>query len=248
MVARWSPIVERDVTAPGFPPGGPILVIAPHPDDESLGCGGLIAAALRHGERVHTVFVTDGGASHRNSREWPRSRLAACRETEASEALRRLGANGLDQSFLRLPDAGMPAAGSADYRAARDKLVAILGDLLPKLVLLPWRRDPHRDHRDSWTLAMDSLSAAGQAPDILEYAIWLDEIGSEEDRPRDGEMERISFDIANEVSTKRHAVRAHLSQLGGLITDDATAFALSEQTIERLTGPQEIYWRPCKSG
>src|SRR5690606_38092378 len=49
---------------------GPLLVIAPHPDDETLGCGGVIALATCRNVRVHTVFVTDGGASHPNSAEW----------------------------------------------------------------------------------------------------------------------------------------------------------------------------------
>lgn len=232
----------------GFPPRGPILVVAPHPDDESLGCGGLIAASTRNGERVHTIFVTDGGASHRNSASWTRARLAACREEEASEALSRLGAAPSARSFLRLADAGMPSPDCPAYGAAKAHLTSILRDLSPGLVILPWRRDPHRDHRDSWSLAMECLLAAGQSPDILEYTIWLDELGSDDDRPRRGEMERVSYDVSGHLDVKRHAVRAHRSQLGQIITDDPSAFVLSEHTIDRLTGPEEIYWRPCARG
>ena len=64
-------------------PQGPVLVIAPHPDDETLGCGGLIAASVRAGHRVHTVFVTEGGASHPACRSWTRPERAAQREAEA---------------------------------------------------------------------------------------------------------------------------------------------------------------------
>lgn len=128
---------------------GPIVVIAPHPDDESLGCGGLIAGCMRYGQRLHVVFVTDGAASHRNSALWNRTRLVTCREAEAEEALRRLGAGGSERSFLRLADANMPTPNAADYMDARTALISILLDLGPKLVVVPWRRDPHRDHRDS---------------------------------------------------------------------------------------------------
>jgi LmbE family N-acetylglucosaminyl deacetylase len=68
-----------------------VLVVVPHPDDESLGCGGLIASLAVTGRLFHTVFVTDGGASHPGSREWPRHRVAAQREKEAAAALAHLG-------------------------------------------------------------------------------------------------------------------------------------------------------------
>src|SRR5437762_25173 len=71
--------------------GGPLLVLAPHPDDESLGCGGLIAEACGRGQDVHVVILTDGTGSHPNSRAWPRHRLKALREAEAREAVAALG-------------------------------------------------------------------------------------------------------------------------------------------------------------
>ena len=64
-----------------------ILVVAPHPDDETLGCGGLISLLAQNGSAFYIVFVTDGSASHRNSRAWPSARLAAQREQEARNAL-----------------------------------------------------------------------------------------------------------------------------------------------------------------
>ena len=227
-------------------PSGPVLVVAPHPDDETLGCGGLIAACVARGERVHVLFVTDGGASHPNSRAWNRRRLARQREAEASEALYRLGAGDQPRTFLRLADAAMPPEGSPARRAALQAVGAILRGLRPGLVLLPWRRDPHCDHRDSWALVTEALAAVGQAPETLEYAIWLDELGAAGDRPVRGEMEPVFLPVA--PGRKRHAVAAHISQLGGLITDDPAGFALEPPTIARLTGTRELYWRPCRAG
>ena len=226
-------------------PEGAVMVIAPHPDDETLGCGGLIAQCVREGRAVHTVFVTDGSASHPGSKTWDRPRLAAEREVEAEEALRRLGAGGEPRSFLRLADAAMPVAGSAEHAAAVAAIAAVLDELRPGLVVLPWRRDPHCDHRDSWALAMAAVAACGRPVAVLEYAIWLDELGAPGDQPLPGEVERVSLAVSGEH--KREALRAHRSQMGALVLDDPGGFVLEPETIERLTGPEEVYWRPCSA-
>ena len=223
-----------------------ILVVAPHPDDESLGCGGLILSLAGLGRAFHVVFVTDGGASHLKSREWPRERLRAEREKEAAEALKLLGIAEAPRSFLRLRDADMPKPGSEDHASALAAASGIVAAFKPDLVLLPWRRDPHCDHRDSWRLFVDALEAETLSPDVLEYAIWLDEIGNPDDHPRPGEMERVAFDISRVVPAKRAAVAAHLSQTTDLIADDPDAFRLTPETIDRLAGPVEAYWKECR--
>ncbi|MEF2072207.1 PIG-L deacetylase family protein [Consotaella aegiceratis] len=223
-----------------------VLVIAPHPDDEALGCGGLLARLAHRGGRVHVVFVTDGGASHPRSQHWPRARLAAQRELEAAEALRRLGLAAQDRSFLRLSDAAMPPLETPDGATALSTLTAIVQSFEPDLVLLPWRRDPHCDHRDAWALTQAALKRTGLTPMQLEYAVWLDEFGEPDDRPVPGEAERVGFDISDVTPIKRAAVAAHLSQTTDLINDDPAAFRLTAQTIDRLTGPVEHYWRALR--
>lgn len=224
---------------------GPILVVAPHPDDETLGCGGLIASASRRNLCVHTVFITDGSASHPNSATWNRQRLTEQRELEAAEALRKLGAGEQPRTFLRLKDSDMPPRDSPKHAQVVAALAVVLRDLSPRLVLLPWRRDPHRDHRDSWQFATDAIVAAGKAPRILEYAIWLPEFGQPADWPRPGEMVEVSLDISADCRSKQQAVQAYRSQIGKLITDDPSGFALDPATIDRLTSRYEVYWRPC---
>ena len=205
----------------------------------------MIAEHVRRGHVVHIVFVTDGAASHPNSRLWSRLRLAAEREAEAEEALRRLGAQNEPRSFLGLPDAAMPSRGSEAYAAAANVMATILAGLRPGVVVVPWRRDPHCDHRASWQLAMDALTAWGESPEVLEYAIWLDELGGQDDKPRSDEMESVWLPVSSEL--KRTALLAHRSQLGDLIRDDPTGFVLSPGTIARLTGPKEVYWRQCNA-
>jgi len=72
--------------------GGRPVVIAPHPDDETLGCGALIANAVRRGVPIGVIALTDGDASHPSSLRWPPAALARLRSGEPRRALARLGA------------------------------------------------------------------------------------------------------------------------------------------------------------
>lgn len=219
-----------------------LLVIAPHPDDESLGCGGLIARTIAAQGAVCTVFVTDGGASHPGSQAWPRERLATQRKQEALAALAALGAGAGPRLFLDLRDADMPAEGAPAWTDAVERLTTCIDAFQPDLALLPWRRDPHRDHRDSWRLATEAIRRSGGRPDVLEYAIWLDELGAAEDFPHGGEATLITFDIAAFVAHKRAAVAAHASQTTDLIDDDPGGFRLTSETIARLCQSIETFW------
>jgi LmbE family N-acetylglucosaminyl deacetylase len=218
------------------------LIVAPHPDDESLGCGGLLALLALQKCEVLVLFVTDGGASHLHSRSWTRQRLAAQRRTEAAAALVELGLGNAQREFLNLRDADMPAPGSKEWRGAVTRIAEIVAMLRPQLVVSPWRRDPHCDHRASWQMMHEVLGGAYPLV-TLEYALWLDEFGSSDDYPRPGEAETLAIDIARTGAAKKRAVAAHRSQTTALIDDDPDGFCLTTHTIERLTGPVERYWQ-----
>jgi LmbE family N-acetylglucosaminyl deacetylase len=85
-----------------------------------------MASLARAGCLFHTIFVTDGGASHPHSRAWRRDRLAAQREQEAAAALACLGLAHHPRTFLRLRDAQMPNRSSCRWRAAITTLCAII--------------------------------------------------------------------------------------------------------------------------
>src|SRR5262249_55735949 len=99
----------RIIARPGTPPlqetldmAETILVVAPHPDDEAIGCGGMICLHRRRGESVHVVFLTSG---ERGLPDTPAEVVIALREEEARAAGKVLGVSGID--FLRLPDLGV---------------------------------------------------------------------------------------------------------------------------------------------
>jgi LmbE family N-acetylglucosaminyl deacetylase len=221
-----------------------VLVVAPHPDDESLGCGGLLALLARQKTDVSVVFVTDGGASHRYSRKWPRARLASERRAEAATALTELGLAQAQKQFFNLQDADMPISGSLEWLKAVRCMADLMEEFCPDLILAPWRRDPHCDHRASWQMLRQALRTSDHSI-IFEYAIWLEEFGSPADQPRPGEVESITIDISAVLDAKLRAIAAHQTQIGPLIDDDPEGFRLSADTIQRLTQPVERYWRDC---
>ena len=125
------------------------LVIAPHPDDETLGCGGLLARAFA-GAGAHVVCVTDGSASHPASREWPRERLAEMRRGELIEAIEILGGGAADLTWLGHPDSRLHEVSAADILPP---LTAAIDGQAARHVFVPAREDKHCDHQTTAQLA-----------------------------------------------------------------------------------------------
>ena len=127
---------------------GPTVVLSPHPDDESLGCGGTMALLHQMGVLVHVVMMSDGSKSHPNSQKYPAYKLRDLRENETHAALHQLGMNAEQVTFLRLPDGEVPDnIETTAFQDAVGRLVAELNRHQPQTILAPWRRDPHRDHQ-----------------------------------------------------------------------------------------------------
>ncbi len=206
-----------------------LVVVAPHPDDDVLGCGGALAASAAIGLPAIVVYVTDGSASHVGSATYSPQRLRDLREREARAALVTLG-TALEPRFLRIADGTVAELGAGRSDAIVAAIVAAVGSSANALVMGPWLRDHHTDH-----VAVAALvrRARAQRPrtTLLEYAIWLDELGTEADRPRPGDAVAVALDIGAHAAVKAAALAEHRSQLGELITDAASAFILSPGLI-----------------
>lgn len=216
---------------------GGLVVVAPHPDDESLGCGGLIAQACRMGRDVRIVVVSDGCGSHPGSRLHPPKRLRALREAETLSAARALGLAPEHVRFLRLPDAHVPREG----RLAREAALAVARaarDCAAGAVFVTWRHDPHCDHEAAAAIvALARPDLAGAR--VYAYTVWGGAL------PPDAEVGPAPrgwrLDVRDEGAAKRRAVQAHASQTTGLIADDPGGFRLDPAMVERLCGPYEIF-------
>lgn len=215
-----------------------LLVIAPHPDDESLGCGGIIAASCAAGVPVTLLIVSDGVGSHPNSAAYPPDRLRALREAETLAAAAELGLAPDRVMFLRLPDRFVPSDG-AEAEAAVAAMVdaARMGHACT--IAVTWRHDPHCDHQAAFELARRAhLRLPGN--ELLAYPIWgLSRPGHE--RIAETEISGFRLAIGEHMAAKRRAVAAHRSQTTDLINDDPNGFLLTPADLARFDGPTEIF-------
>ena len=229
-----APIVDLD-TLTG---GQGLVVLAPHPDDESLGCGGLIAQARGRGRAVRLVMLTDGSGSHPLSERFTAPMLRDLREAETLAAAAALGLEPADVTFLRLQDSWVPSTGPVPEAAART-VAALCADCGAGAVVTTWRHDPHCDHKAA--AAIVDLVLAAQS-DLRAYAftVWGGALAPDLDvgaPPR-----AVRLDIGPEREAKRRAIMAHVSQTVGLPDDPPDAFRLEPAMIDRLCGPHEAYW------
>jgi LmbE family N-acetylglucosaminyl deacetylase len=216
--------------------------VAPHPDDDVLGCGAYLASVAHGGRRVIAVYLTDGAGSHSGSDAYPPERLRMVRENEARRALERLGIR-TEPRFLRRPDGTLRADGAAAKRLA-DDVRACVPDDDDVLVLGPWRRDPHPDHRAGAAIVERVARSLGVR--YAEYFVWLAERGSPADRPRRDEGRTLRLATHAFTNAKSAALREHRSQLGDVVHDATTSFRIPETMIARALDGSETFVVPAR--
>lgn len=200
-----------------------LLVVAPHPDDETIAAHGLIARCRRRGVAVRVLIVSDGAGSHRGSVRWPRDRLIGERRRETRVAMRHIGVAAGAIGFLDLPD-GAVAAHVDVVRRAISRALSTLPR--PVLALAPSPRDDHPDHRAVAAAARPLGGVRWRA-----YPVWP--AGQRLPGAR-----RLTL-TAQERLAKRQAIRRYRTQTGR-ITDDPHGFALTHAQIAAFSRPHEI--------
>lgn len=238
---------ERHALFPAFTVTtlGTTLVIAPHSDDETLGCGGLLALLAEHGCETHVVIVTDGSRSHPHSASYPAARLAALRESETLAALAELGLPNTPAHFWRFADCGLPKEGMPDFEQAVERVRRFLDELKPGTILVPWRRDPHCDHEATWSLLRAANERCPEPPRWLEYPVWAWTRADTGVAPRPEEGEAWRLDIASVLPKKERALQQYRSQLGQVIRDDPEGFVLPEEMLKNFMKPWELFIEPA---
>lgn len=222
--------------------GRTALILAPHPDDESLGCGGLIAAACQKGLPPIVAIVTDGTGSHPSSRQFPPQALQALREREAEEAAGALGLGRERLVFLRLKDTAAPRHG-----ATFDATVAALSSLAISnrcaTIFAPWRHDPHGDHEATYFIAEAVARRSGAR--LVAYPVWGWTLGGDIDLA-DPLPDGVRLDIHPYLSAKRAAIAAHRSQHGLVVTDAPDGFCLPANLLAAFDVPYEVFLGACR--
>lgn len=217
------------------------LVVAPHPDDETLGCGGAIALLRSLGCDLRVLVVSDGTLSHPNSRKFPAPALLTLRESETIAALAVLGVDSPAVTFLRLPDGSIPTSESAKSISAVATCRAYLAEVAPQTIFLPWRTDPHPDHRASWSLIHAALIDLTQSPRLIEYPIWDWDLQQRQIISNTDQVTSWRLDISAVLQLKRQAIAAYRSQITNLIDDDPEGFRLMPEMLANFTHPWEVY-------
>ena len=231
---RQLPLIAPDVLIGA----APVVVVSPHPDDEALGAGGLIAAARGAGRRVVVVMLTDGSGSHPNSRRYPRDQLIALRKAEALHSARELGLSEADLIHLDLPDGNAPTEGPLFDRTV-NALAAVVSDVAAASVMVSGEHDPHGDHQAA-ALMGRALRARDPRLKLWFYPIWgwhLEGNTPIEAPPPSG----YRIDIRPWLAAKHAAIAAHVSQTTNLIDDDPEGFHLDERTLAPFLGPYEYF-------
>lgn len=158
----WRPFLAGlDLPAlPLAPPPAHVVAVAPHPDDEVLGVGGLLALLAAGGSRTTVVAVTDGEASHPGG-SVPAAALAVRRVAETRAALAALG---VPADVVRL---GLPDGGAGDLE---EPVLEALRGTGATWVLGPWEGDGHPDHE---AVGRACARAAGRdGARLLAYPVW----------------------------------------------------------------------------
>lgn len=212
------------------PAGGRAVVVAPHPDDEVLAVGGLLAQLAASERAFCIVAVTDGSASHPGSSLWSVDELARMRPIESRRALHRLGVYE-EPVRLGLPDGGIAALRSA----LAEQLVHLLRPT--DVVFTTWRMDGHPDHEATGHAC--AFAAARVGARLVEVPVWAWHWAG----PGDGRLpwpraRRLALS-ASVQQRKRLAVQAFKSQL----EPDASTGAgpiLRASTVSRAARPFEV--------
>ena len=215
------------------PPGARVVVIAPHPGDEVLACGGLLQLLSSLEHPLQLISVTDGSASHPGSNVWPASRLSVIRPQESAEALRRLGMPLHSLKWIR--------GGFCDNAlAAREQLLSqfIARYLQPgDVVFTTWRNDGNDDHDAVGRASANACNLVGARLYELPIRAWHWPVreGSIIPWQRARKVRLDSWTVAR----KLHATHAYASQLVG-DPEIGLPPMLAQVLLERMRDPYEI--------
>ena len=232
--ALWLKALEGTPDLQTLLPGAPerLLVLAAHPDDETLGAGGLIAALAAAGTSIDVIVATAGEASHPDSETHTPERLAQIREQELRDAVAALAPQARVR-LLGLPDGALAGCRGEVLRALQETADAGTGTLW---VAAPWQGDGHTDHDAAGEVAA-AFAEAARIP-LLEYPIWLWHWGT----PRDIPDSLHVFPLGpRALQAKRAAMAAHHSQVSPLSDLPGDEVLLGAEVLAHFERPFESF-------
>lgn len=178
-----------------------VIVFAPHPDDDILGCGGVAALHRQQGAEVTFVYMTSGDAEKLSGFTGPE--LARVREEEAKKGAAKVGVT--DLIFLRQPDGKLARA-----QGIVDDVAMLIDQYQPDLIYIPHKDDGHKDHQTTFWIVEKAVKEvprnvpSSKKPVVLCYEVWT---------PLQKLTHKIN--VSSVIDTKLDALSEHKSQLAG---------------------------------
>ncbi len=228
------------------------LVVAPHPDDETLGCAVAIMRKRDAGTPVTVAVVSDGARSE--PAFLPPAELVELRKAEARRACARLGVGEGDVVFLDFPDAGL----SDKLDEVAERLAELIEACSPEQILMPVSCEGHPDHDATNEAARRAVETIGYRGQVLEYAVWLwthwpwtQGYGTAtwsarrllvDPLHRVRERRPLLVDARGYRHRQREALAEHASQVGQ--GDEGVATPVTGSLLATLRSSHEVYLEP----
>lgn len=202
-----------------------VLCLAPHSDDEVLGCGGMLAFHAARGDELRVVVLTDGSAGDPDLRA---ADIRAVREAESRAAGEQLGVG--DHRFWGLPDGDL--AGVADLE---QRILDELEDFRPELVYAPSPQEMHPDHRVASRAVLGAVGRSSSRPRLHLYGVNAQVLAG------------VLYDVTAVWETKRQAMERFTSQLAymdliglGRAVDRSRTVNIEDPAIEYVEGYADL--------
>lgn len=152
---------------------GKTLIVAPHPDDETFACGGLIALKKDLGSNVKVLFLSRGEGAHRACCATSEHTIGEVRQRLAAEACAHLGLKPSDLLWCDYPDGAIPGKKDPAFVEVATKLSGILSDVALGEIFTPHPHDCWPDHQRATELVLAAAAMSKCAAHIYCYPVWM---------------------------------------------------------------------------
>jgi LmbE family N-acetylglucosaminyl deacetylase len=148
------------------------LIVSPHPDDETIGCGGIMIARRELGLETHIVLLTNGQASHAGHPKLDVEELSRLRRNESRRAVAALAGPDAKIHFLNYSDGELDCLTPEKAGGLVDSLAALIERLKPGEILIPCFAEGSSEHDASHRYAVSAVARISPRPRVLEYVVW----------------------------------------------------------------------------
>jgi N-acetylglucosamine malate deacetylase 1 len=216
------------------------LIVSPHQDDETLGCGGVIALKRDRGVEVNVAFITDGAASHVWHPQYAQGEIAPVRQQESIEALGILGVQPENIHCLGYPDGQLRWIEADRQQKIIDQLSNLIQTTQPEEIYVTHQRDRSSDHEVAYELVERAIAASGCPTQLIQYPIWIlwkPLLGQDLNLQELSGLRRLR--IGGVAAKKAQALRAYRSQYQPIA--DTTSTVLPKGFLWRFGLPYELF-------